>query len=267
MVKSEDWYEITKIKDSLYIFQERLDKIEPRFHTVYVNIYLIVGNESALLIDTGCGLFPIKPIINKLIGEKNLIVVNTHSHFDHIGGNSEFEEIYIHENEQKMVSKPFDVSFYFQDAPEDVKIIIENKGFVFQPAPKIKPLKEGDSFDLGELSVKIIHTPGHSIGSITLLTNNGDLFPGDTAHYGTMYLPKRKQFPIILKSISRLLDLFKNGIATQIYPSHEEYPVGKDLLEKLYDGINNIKNIWHTKTKEKFLRAWIIKDENFKYLI
>ena len=99
------------------------------------------------------------------------------------------------------------------------------------------------------------------------MTNKGDLFTGDTAHYGAMYLPKKRQFSVILDSISKLLGLFDESNVQEIYPSHEEYPVGKELLEKLYEGITNIENIWDTRTQDRFLDAWILEDENFKYKI
>jgi hypothetical protein len=82
-----------------------------------------------------------------------------------------------------------------------------------------------------------------------------------------MYLPKKKEFPIILNSISRLKDMCDADIIQEIYPSHEQFPVGRELLDDLYDGINNIETIWDTKERYKFLRAWLIEDNNFKYII
>jgi glyoxylase-like metal-dependent hydrolase (beta-lactamase superfamily II) len=105
------------------------------------------------------------------------------------------------------------------------------------------------------------------MGSVSLLTSKGELFTGDTAHYGTMYLPKRRQFPTILKSISKLKELCDSNIIQEIYPSHEQFAVGRELLDDLFDGITNIENIWESREKYKFLRAWIIKDDNFKYII
>ncbi|MBY9013256.1 MAG: hypothetical protein KGD70_12860, partial [Candidatus Lokiarchaeota archaeon] len=72
---------------------------------------------------------------------------------------------------------------------------------------------------------------------------------------------------IILNSISKLKELCDAKIIREIYPSHEKFAVGRELLDELYDGINNIENIWDTKEKNKFLRAWVIKGNNFKYII
>ncbi len=266
MSNGNDWFEVIKQKEYLYIIRERLDEIDPRFLTTYTNLYLILGPDKALLIDTGSGLFPLKPTVDKLIEKRELLVINTHSHFDHRGSNDEFETIFIHENEVKNASMPFDISI-LKDSSKKIVNRYSNKKFIYQPSITVEPLKDGDRFDLGDISVEIIHTPGHSIGSISLLTSKGELFTGDTAHYGTMYLPKKKEFPMILNSISRLKDLFDVNIAQEIYPSHEQFAVGRELLDNLYDGINNIENIWDSKERYKFLRAWILEDDNFKYII
>jgi glyoxylase-like metal-dependent hydrolase (beta-lactamase superfamily II) len=266
MSKDNDWYEVIKQKDYLYVIRERLDEIDPRFLTIYTNIYLILGPEKALLIDTGSGLFPIKPVVDKLIEHRELIVINTHTHFDHRGSNDEFETIHVHEYEMKNASMPFDISF-LKDSPKEIVNRYSTKSFLYQPSANVEPIYDGDRFELGDISIEVIHTPGHSIGCISLLTSKGEIFTGDTAHYGTMYLPRKKDFPTILHSISRFREMCDANIIHEVYPSHEKFPVGRELFDDLYNGINNIENIWETRERYKFLQAWIVQDENFKYII
>jgi len=266
MREAEEWFEVIKIKNHLYIIRERLDEVEPRFLTKFINLYLLIGSKKALLIDTGTGLYPLKPIINNLIKSKELIVINTHSHFDHRGGNEEFDEIYIHESELGNASMVFDISF-LKDSPKKRIQLFEQRNFKLQPPHTLYPLKEGHIFDLGEFIIKVIHTPGHSVGSISLLTNQKELFTGDLAHFGAIYLPKKRNFPIMLSSLSKLLDLVHEGNDIEIYPSHEDFQVKKVLLELLITGINNIETIWDTKIKDEYLNAWILKDNNFTYII
>ncbi len=265
IIESHQWFETIKHKDYLYVIRERLDEIDPRFDTTYTNLYIVLGSHSALLIDTGCGLFPLKPIINDLIDDKQLIVINTHSHFDHIGSNSEFDKVLIHKRERKLISKPRDLSF-LKDSSKEVIKRYESKNYILPPVKEIQAVDDEEIIELGDLSIKIIHTPGHSPGCISLLTNKHELFTGDTAHYGAMYLTKAT-FPIILSSISKLLDMYKEFKDIEIYPSHEEFAVGKELLVQLSQGIQNIDNIWDTKTRDDFLGAWLLSDENFKYVI
>ena len=264
-MNSNQWFETIKHKEYLYVIRERLDEIEPRLYTTYTNLYLIIGSHSALLIDTGCGIFPLKPIIKDLILNKNLFVINTHGHFDHIGGNHEFDKILIHKEECGQISKPCDVSFLRYSSKEIVKRLESNQ-FLLHPSKEVQPVIDEEIIDLGEISIKVIHTPGHSPGCISLLTNNNELFTGDTAHYGTMYLTK-KTFPVILSSLKKLQDLFNTSENIEIYPSHDEFAVGKELLVDLIKGIKNIDKIWDTKKRDDFLGAWTLSDENFKYAV
>ncbi len=259
------WFEVKKFKEYLYVIRERLDEIDPRYLTTYTNLYLIIGTHSALLIDTGCGLFPLKPVINGLILDRNLIVINTHSHFDHIGGNSEFETILIHKEEMRFISKPRDISF-LSSSPKEIVKRFEIIDYTFSPAKEIKPVEHDLVIDLGELSVRVIHTPGHSPGCISLLTNKNELFTGDTAHYGTIFLTKNT-FPISLMSIENLLNLFQKSENIEIYPSHEDFAVGKELLEELTIGIQNIDEIWDSRIRDDNLNAWLISDKKFKYVV
>jgi len=266
MVVDSQWFEIIEHKDYLYIIREKLDNIDPRFHSIYTNLYLLLGSNTALLIDTGAGLFPLKPIIDDLLGQRTLKVINTHSHWDHSCGNYEFNEIHIHEIESSFVSRAINIS-NLRDSLKNIVKRYEERDFSIPPAPNISVLNDGDIIDLGDLNIEIIHTPGHSPGSISLLTNKNELFTGDLAHYGAVYLPKRKNLTEVLSNISKLIDLCDKKEFIEIYPSHEEFAVGKELLIDLYNGINNIENLWDTKVKNNFLRSWIIEDNKFKYVI
>ncbi|MHA2132114.1 MAG: MBL fold metallo-hydrolase [Promethearchaeota archaeon] len=262
---NQQWFEIIKHKDYLYVIRERLDRIDPRFYTTYDNLFLILGSHSALLIDTGCGLFPLKPIINDLVKEKPLLVINTHGHFDHVGANYEFDEIIIHNEESKSISIPTDISF-LKDSSKEITKRFEETKYTLLPANNIKTVEDNEIIELGEVSLRVIHTPGHSNGSISLLSNKGELFTGDTAHYGAMYLSK-EDFPTHLASLSRLLNLYRDNKNIKIYPSHEEFEVGKGLLIDLSEGIRNIENIWDTRVRDDFIEAWLLNDEKFKYLV
>jgi glyoxylase-like metal-dependent hydrolase (beta-lactamase superfamily II) len=266
MSELDKWFEIDQHKDYLFVIRENLDDLDPRYYTTYINMYLLIGTTKALLIDTGCGIYPLKPIIKRLIENKELMVINTHSHFDHRGGNEEFGEIWVHEKEYKDVSTVCDVLF-LKSSPKQVVTQLEKKDFKYQPAKVIHPLKEGDKFDLGGITIEIVHTPGHSTGSISILTNNNEFFTGDTAHYGAMYLPKPDEFPIILESLQKMLEICKNKEKIELYPAHEDYAVGKELLKRLIEGIINIDDIWNSKKRDEFLDSWILDDGKFKYVV
>jgi glyoxylase-like metal-dependent hydrolase (beta-lactamase superfamily II) len=266
MLDECNWFEVIKHKDYLYVIREKLEDIDPRFHTVYTNLYLLLGSDSALLIDTGCGIFPLKPIVQELIGDRRLIVINTHSHWDHILSNNEFSEIYIHQNEARFISNPINIS-NLKDSSKDIVKVYEKYNFSIPPSSVIKTIDEGDKFDLGGYIVDIIHTPGHSPGSISLFTNKNEVFTGDLAHYGAVYLPKKNNFPEVLSSLSKLMNMIKVRENIKIFPSHEEFGIDINLLEDLYKGIENIENLWSKRQKDDFNFSWIIDDNKFKYVI
>lgn len=141
----------------------------PGFDT---NAYLVWNEHTydALLIDPASSSNDILSFIN----EKKLNVlsiINTHGHADHIGGNAYFKknlntEVCIHKDDAEMlINSKLNLSAYL------------DLDLSFPSADKL--LSDGDIFKLGEMEIKVIHTPGHSKGSICLSSDNL-LFSGDT---------------------------------------------------------------------------------------
>lgn len=88
----EPYVEVYQFREGLYgLFTENCDGMGD------VWMYLIVGPEKAMLIDTAFGLGDLKGLVEELAGGRELIVVNTHDHFDHAYGNCRFDKVYCHE--------------------------------------------------------------------------------------------------------------------------------------------------------------------------
>lgn len=148
-------------------------------------MYLLVGQKKALLIDTGCGVCDVKSIIHSLT-EKPYCVVITHGHFDHVGGMSIFDEVYLNARDHELAKtinceevcmyadkfgKGGGYQIYDYDINE-IKEIIEY--------PKFLPLNDGDHFDLGGRVIESFEIQGHTEGGITFLdVNNRIMFSGD----------------------------------------------------------------------------------------
>jgi glyoxylase-like metal-dependent hydrolase (beta-lactamase superfamily II) len=259
-------FEISKQKDYLYVIKENISLVHPVYRNDPLNMYLILGFHTALLLDTGCGLYPLKPIIEELIEEKKLLVLNTHAHWDHVLGNEEFGEIYVHENEAYIVSQPYDL-WFLKESPCEIVNIYKAKNFLIPPAENIIKIKDGFIFDLGDITVKSIHCPGHSPGSLCLLTNNNELFTSDVAYYGDTFLPNKNFFTKVLSTLSKLITICEQHKNVELYPSHRIYPCDKTLLTDLYNGIKNIENLWDTRKSFDFFEAWQIDDDKFRYYI
>ncbi len=267
MANSTQHFEISKLKEYLYVIKENISLVHPVYTNDPLNIYLFLGENLALLLDTGCGLSPLRPIIENLIADRQLIVLNSHTHWDHILGNEEFGEVFVHEAEAHIASRPYDVS-YFQDSPNKKIIqIYANQNFLIPPAKVIKPLKDQDKFDLGGLEVKIIHCPGHSPGSVCLLTSKNELFTSDVAYYGDIFLPRKQEFPQVLETLEKLIKLCHRNKIEELYPSHRKTPCDVNLLIELLDGMKNIENKWDTRKSFDFFYAWQIDSDKFRYFI
>jgi hypothetical protein len=87
------------------------------------------------------------------------------------------------------------------------------------------------------------------------------------AYYGDQFLPKRENFPEVLNTLSKLINLCETQKNLELYPSHRDYPCDITLLTDLYKSIENIDNLWDTKIPFNFFEAWQIDDDKFRFYI
>lgn len=148
------------------------------------NIYLVVGDDKALLIDTGIGVADLARCVST-ITELPVIVVNTHGHPDHAGGNFQFSQVYTHPLDFELI-KRFTSRNYRENTLQ--RVIKENpeleSSFIKDiddfETPSISPIEAGYVFDLGKRKLEVIEVPGHTRGSVVLLdAKNKLLFSGD----------------------------------------------------------------------------------------
>ena len=182
----------------------------------HVNTWLVEGSERAVLIDTGLGIAPIRPVAESLTSLP-ISVVNTHYHFDHVGGNYEFEEIAIHELGASLLGqhvprailaayltyadrllesadlfRSLDGGFFHllsrDSDPRPLPREFDSDAWMIRPTTASTILREGDRVNLGDRSLTVLHTPGHTPDCICLLDDrDGVLFGGDTINTGPIY--------------------------------------------------------------------------------
>jgi len=144
-------------------------------------MYLILGGRQAALIDTGMGIGSLRDYVAQLTSLP-VVVINTHGHPDHAGGNLEFKTCYLHPADQKWYLSMCHQNYRRDDirklCPDRYR---EYSDALLADAPIPLPIEHGVQLDLGGRSLLTFLAPGHTPGSICLYDEATDsLFAGDT---------------------------------------------------------------------------------------
>jgi len=179
-----------------------------------VNCYIIGDekNREAVVIDPGGDADAILYLL-KEDDLKLTAIINTHSHFDHIGGNAELKRatgapLYIHPAEKDMLI--------------GMNSLASQWGIPFEPSPPADlTLDQGDVIEIGQTKLDVLHTPGHSPGGISLKVRDMPMvIVGDSLFQFSI---GRTDFPgashaLLIRSIrEKLLTL---GDDCEVYPGH-----------------------------------------------
>ena len=140
--------------------------------------YLVLGEERAALIDTGMGIGSIRKVVES-VTSLPVIVINTHCHPDHAGGNVEFDPALINPADLDVFKKMTTLEFRIQDVSRMPGG--EEWASQLQPmGPEPVAAQDGQIIDLGDRQLQIIFTPGHTHGSLCVFEEaTGTLFTGD----------------------------------------------------------------------------------------
>jgi len=221
-------YKVTRVADKITTILETVTNGN-------VNIYIVEGKDSALIIDTGYGTGDIVGYI-KTLTKLPLIVVNTHGHRDHVGGDSQFSKVFLHPDDFYMVDTrsnkdAADKHNGKTNPVEDKPVIVGTTTFV--------PVREGHVFDLGGRKLEVIVVPGHTHGSIVILDKeNKILFAGDNTN-SIVWLFLKDCYPleVYLKSLEKVEKLSNHY--NIVMPGHNT-PLDKAFIS---DQVGAVKSI------------------------
>lgn len=148
------------------------------------NCYLVVGKKKALLIDCGTGFCDLRGTVER-ITSLPVIAAATHGHVDHIGGAGQFEAVYLHKNDCRVLNR-LQTGIVMRKAFTAGNGAVKAHGFSAKDVRrgtypvKLIPFEDGFQFDLGGKSVKAKLTPGHSAGSVAYIDEADKIiFSGD----------------------------------------------------------------------------------------
>jgi glyoxylase-like metal-dependent hydrolase (beta-lactamase superfamily II) len=186
-----DWFEVYVVAPGVFAIHE------PRQYEG-VTSFLVVGSRRAVLFDSGLGVSSIGDVVGKLTALP-VTVLNSHTHFDHVGGNREFTDVRNLDLPFSRASARGDVGDALRDYAKDTLAAdrvcgalpagVTSRAYAIPAWEAATSVQDGERLDLGGRTVEVLHTPGHTPDSTCLLdAANGLLFTGDTFYSGEVFL-------------------------------------------------------------------------------
>jgi glyoxylase-like metal-dependent hydrolase (beta-lactamase superfamily II) len=246
----DDWFVVYRVGDGVFAI------CEP-FQFQEVISYLILGSRSALLFDTGLGIGTISRVVSKLTSLP-VTVLNSHTHFDHVGGNADFDRILAMDTDYTRAN----ARGFSHDAVKGevepaalcrgVPAGFDSAGYRTRSFTPTHFIKDGHVIDLGGRKLTVLHVPGHTPDAVALLdAAAGLLFTGDSFYEGTiwLYVPET-DLTAYVASVDRLAAMVPT--LKRLHPAHNVAVSGPEWLNRLKVAIGQVRS-GHAKA---------VKDEN-----
>lgn len=238
MSQNKPWFDVKRLAEGLYSIGEFA-------YDEKVISFLLVGLEDAVLIDTGMGLFDIQKIVSE-ITPLPCSVLNTHSHFDHVGDNFRFEQVSLfdhpenhqiaaHGFSERSLAKWFVAEKFVGEPPADLP-----QSYRIPTFPQADFFADGTVLKRASFTLVALHTPGHAEGEVCFFEpTRGWLFAGDLLYEGPIYIEKvggLADYRASIEKISRLS-------VSRIFASHNapEFPLEK--LELIKNSLAKLETV------------------------
>ena len=215
---AEHWYAIRPLDSKVLWIREI--HVDPY---VAGDIWLVRGSKRDLVVDTGMGIVPPAPVIEALT-TKPLVAIAMNCYFDHAGGWHTFDERLCHPLDVEALRYPSEESSSALDyLTDDSLSALPRQGFAasdyrMQGAAPTGLVEDGESIDLGDRTLEIMHLPGRSPGGIALWeSGSGSLFTSDMLYDGSSGAAWPPDEPAAYcENLARLSEL----PVRRVYPGH-----------------------------------------------
>jgi glyoxylase-like metal-dependent hydrolase (beta-lactamase superfamily II) len=184
---SDDWFQVYRLHDDLYAISEPYQWQE-------VISYLIIGEERALLFDSGNGMGDIKRVVDALTALP-VTVLASHSHIDHVGGHYQFETVLAPDTAFTEDRAKGRGNAFVREEASAVALCRPLPNGVTEDNHHTRPftptarVEEGTKIDLGGTVLEVMMIAGHTPDSLMLFDpKNSRLFTGDSYYKGPIWL-------------------------------------------------------------------------------
>lgn len=249
---SDDWFQVRESSSGVYSI------VEP-FHIQETISHLIVGKERALLFDTGIGLLPLRPVVER-ITDLPVTVLNSHTHYDHIGGNWEFDTVLAMDTDftranmagfpHELIGGDFVAETFCKGVPQGV----EPGSIATRAWQAIGFVADGDTIDLGGRTVEILHVPGHTPDALAVFDREHRLlFTGDTWYDASLWLfAPGTNLDHYDASLTRLIEL--EAQSDYLLGAHNLAQVQSGRLRQVQDVLRAIRGGQHAGKPDEYGR-------------
>jgi glyoxylase-like metal-dependent hydrolase (beta-lactamase superfamily II) len=239
-----DWFAVHAVAPGVFAITERRQYEG-------VTSFLVVGSGRAVLFDSGLGVALISRVVQRMTALP-VTVINSHTHFDHVGGNREFtdvrnlDEAYSHASARGEIGESLR-EYASQTLAEDrvcgaLPAGVASRDYEI-PAWRIAAhVQDGEMIELGDRRLEVLRTPGHTPDSLSLLDReNGLLFTGDTYYSGEIYLwAPETDLATYTASIDRLAGLAP--ALRKLLPAHGPPAAKPERLLELQRALREIRS-------------------------
>jgi glyoxylase-like metal-dependent hydrolase (beta-lactamase superfamily II) len=243
---TDDWYDVDATVDDAYRIVEG----------GHYGQFLVPGSDRALVVDAGVGVGDLRGLVDGCVDVPTTLLL-THSHWDHIGNAARFDDVRVHDAERasdgsvsidgltdEFVHRPEQFVESWREDGNEFPERFDPEAYEIPTVDETTAVEDGDRIDLGDRTLEVLHTPGHSAGHLSLLDREaGVLYGGDVVHIDTGVYAHFENSDVraFHETFERLVDLRDDGEFEVLHTSHNPTFVDDlSILDKLKQGIGRI---------------------------
>ncbi len=237
---SQDWFQVYRVDDGVFAITEP-------FQFQEVISYLILGSKGAMLFDTGLGIGRMREVVEELT-RLPVTVLNSHTHFDHVGGNAEFERIlamdttYTRANTRGFPPETLAGEVSGEALCRPLPPGTDARSYRTRPYTPSAFVRHGHRVDLGGRELEVLHVPGHTPDAVALRDAAASLlWTGDSFYEGPIWLiVPETDWAAYAASVDRLVRLVP--LPRKLLPAHNIAVSSPALLLRLREAVAAIRS-------------------------